>query len=404
MALTNPFLRGVVNGFLNSPNLKDYKHASKTFTTNNFGNSPKFKWLFHVYFDVNTYALGDNWQQAFPSTTNQGLLVKNIDLPKFNIALTEMNQYNRKRFIQTKINYDPVRITFHDDNANQIRHMWHAYYSYYYNDTNQPMTGTSAAGQPDVDVNASMLNKKNIYSADISKEQGYGYIGEYSNSASGIFMGKAPFFRTIRIYGFNQHNYAEYQLINPIIESFAHDQYDYYSRDGIMEHAMTVRFENVKYYEGSFNGQNPQAQIKGFAEKGVYDTELSPIARAGNNKTIFGSGGLVDAGLGIVEDLSKGNILGAVQTAGRLSRTFKNPQDILRTAKTEIVKGTIGIISNPSSARNIFNFPTPGGQNNNNSQNVGATNTTNTGSEPISVPANTPVRGPFEPPTGPGGP
>jgi hypothetical protein len=328
-------------------------------------------------------------------------MVKNIDLPKFSVQLTEMNQYNRKRFVQNKINYDPIKITFHDDNANQIRHLWHAYYAYYFNDTNQP--GDVTPG--DVAKTASILSKKNTYSADISKEQGYGYYGEYNDAARGIFNGKQNFFRTIRIYGFNQHNFAEYVLINPVIETFAHDQYDYYSNNGTMEHQMTVRYENVKYYEGSFNGQDPSKFIERFAEAGVYDTERSPINRPGNNKTIIGPGGLLDAGQGIVEDLSNNNILGALQKAGRLNRTFKNPQDILTTAKREIVGGVIGAINNPAAARNVFNFPAPGGQNNSASQQVDNTRIAVPSDPTVPTPANNPIspRPQFEPPTGPGG-
>lgn len=395
MAVTNPFLRGVVNGFLGSPNLKDFKHASKTFTTNYFANAPKFKWLFHVYFDFNRIA--NNNYAAFSNIVNEGLMVKNIDLPKFNISLAEMNQYNRKRWVQTKINYEPVRITFHDDNANQIRHMWHSYYSYYYNDTNQPIN----RGSPNplapaaVETDVALLATKNTYSENINTEKDYGYYGEYSNAATGVLNGKAPFFKTIRIYGFNQHNYAEYVLINPIIESFSHDQYDYYSNNGIMENQMTVRFENVKYYEGNFNGQNPEAVIRGFADSGVYDKETSPIMRPGNNKTIIGPGGLLDAGAGIAKDLSSGNYLGALLKLGRAGRTFKNPQEILQTAKTEILQGVIGAINDPRTARSPFTFPLPGGQNNTSSQQVNATNNTNTQAPPVSsTNFNNPIAGP----------
>jgi hypothetical protein len=309
-----------------------------------------------------------------------------------------MNQYNRKRWIQTKINYDPVRITFHDDNSNIIRTMWHAYYSYYYNDTNQPFNTQSvtAVAPPsagsNVETALGILASKNTYSANINQQKDYGYYGEY-NANNGYFSGKVPFFRTIRIYGFNQHNFAEYVLINPIIESFAHDQYDYYSNNGIMEHQMTVRFENVKYYEGSFNGQDPSTVIKGFANSGVYDKELSPIARPGANKTIIGPGGLLDAGAGIVKDISDNNYLAALAKLGRVTRTFKNPQDILQTAKTEIVRGVVGALNDPRTARNLFTFPKPGGQNNTNSQNVNADNYKSPTAPPVDVPDNSPVQG-----------
>ena len=49
-----------------------------------------------------------------------------------------MNQYNRKRIVQTKIKYDPVEINFHDDNRNLITSLWYDYYTYYYNDANKP--------------------------------------------------------------------------------------------------------------------------------------------------------------------------------------------------------------------------------------------------------------------------
>ena len=289
----------------------DYTHASKTFRRGGYDLAPRNKFLFHVYFNLNTNipAVANLTSGGKGSTI--GLTVKTAQLPGYTIDVQTMNQYNRKRFVQNKINYDPIKITFHDDNANQIRHLWHAYYAYYFNDTNQP--GDVTPG--DVAKTASILSKKNTYSADISKEQGYGYYGEYNDAARGIFNGKQNFFRTIRIYGFNQHNFAEYVLINPVIETFAHDQYDYYSNNGTMEHQMTVRYENVKYYEGSFNGQDPSKFIERFAEAGVYDTERSPINRPGNNKTIIGPGGLLDAGQGIVEDLSNDNILCELQKA-----------------------------------------------------------------------------------------
>jgi hypothetical protein len=39
--------------------------------------------------------------------------------------------------------------------------------------------------------------------------------------------GKPPFFRDIRIYGMDQHKFAEYVLINPLITNWRHDQYNY---------------------------------------------------------------------------------------------------------------------------------------------------------------------------------
>jgi len=109
--------------------LRDYRHANKIFGTSSFALAPKFKFLFHTVFEINPSVYNPS------TTTNFSVLVKTIKLPSFQIKTQEYNQYNRKRIIQTKINYEPVGITFHDDNSNSITKMWRSYYSYYYKDT-----------------------------------------------------------------------------------------------------------------------------------------------------------------------------------------------------------------------------------------------------------------------------
>ena len=110
------FLKDASAGFFGNEYLRDYTHASKTFRANAYGYAPKYKFLFHVYFDVNKSLISStsNW----PSDQNFGLAVKSIDLPKFSMDLATMNQYNRKRIVQTKLKYDPIDIQFHDDNGN----------------------------------------------------------------------------------------------------------------------------------------------------------------------------------------------------------------------------------------------------------------------------------------------
>lgn len=374
------FLKGAGDGFVGSPFLRDYEHASKIFRTGAYGNSPKFKWLFHVYFDINKYQIsGTNVDQIFPSTTNYGLLVKSIDLPKYSITLQEMNQYNRKRYVQTKINYDPIRISFHDDNNNQIRQLWFNYFSYYYNDPNQPVAPDSRPGDA-----ATKLNPRNIYQDNVSSNQNWGYIGEipqYSLDGMTYEKTKAPFFKSIRIYGFNQHNWALYEVINPMIESFNHDNYNYYETRGIMEHQMTIRYENVKYYDGALNGQDPSSIVAGFGNSNQYDTTLSPINLPGSNRTIEGPGGLLDAAEGFSKDLANGNYLGALQTAMRTKRTFKNSGQILQAAKSELIAGVIG--ETPGLVRGAFNFPAAGATNGTGQQNTNKTNALNTNPPPV---------------------
>jgi hypothetical protein len=344
--------------------LRDYTHASKTFRSNSYAYAPKFKHLFHVYFNINS-AFTDvdkNW----PEDANFGLTVKTVQLPKYGFDLTTLNQYNRKRIIQTKIKYDPIQITFHDDNNNLVRKLWHSYYTYYYKDAAQVdldvfnSRQNGAVGPPAAKGGKVYDNNRNIYEPSIRGNDDWGYIGEGNQHSAGSssLPGKVkiPFFRSIDIYGFNQHNFAMYRLINPIIETFGHDTYSY-SENGIMENTMQLQFETVKYYDGAIDGRVPGDIVKNFGNDATYDRTLSPIARPGSNASILGQGGLVDAAGGIMNDIASGNYVGAMQKAGAAAQTFKNPANILNIAKGEALGMATDAISGTPNRNNQFNFP-----------------------------------------------
>ena len=82
------------SGFLGDTILRDYTHASKTFTTNAYELKPRYKFLFHVSFTLNTDqipflrgAFGNDDQ------ANLSLAVKTIDLPKYNIEIETLENY-----------------------------------------------------------------------------------------------------------------------------------------------------------------------------------------------------------------------------------------------------------------------------------------------------------------------
>lgn len=369
------FLKGVGQGFFGSSYLRDYRHANKTFTANSFELKPRYKFLFHVSFTLNTQeipalkaAMGQD------SITNMSLLVKTIDLPKYSIATDTLNQYNRKRVVQTKINYDPITVTFHDDYGDTARTLWYNYYSYYYKDPNQRyLDSNNTNGSMGASSNRQAgfgYNDRDIYDDQrIGNVNDWGYIGESFTDVNTGFTGKPPFFRDIRIYGMDQRKYAEYVLINPIIQNFTHDQYSYADGAGIMQNSMTLAYETVKYYSGAIGSQRPDVNVQGFADPAHYDTELSPLARPGSNRTVFGQGGLLDVGAGILSDLQKGGplgILGAVQKAGTAYNTFKGKglkSAVLSEATalgTQAIKGSIpGAVRQVQGRGTGMVFPTP---------------------------------------------
>lgn len=287
--------------------LRDYTHASKTFRSNSYANAPKLKFLFHVYFKINPAA----WNQA--TDQNIGILVKDIKLPTYNFKTEVKNQYNRKRIIQTKINYEPIVVNFHDDNNNTINKMWYAYYTYYYKDANKPnvrFSGNRGSGRQPNGVNnatqATMadFNLRDIYKDDLKGEVDWGYIGE---SSQGSGTPKVPFFSNITIFGFNQRNFTAYTLINPLVTNFSHDTYNYSEGGGTMQNTMTIDYETVTYDEGALDGKNPSDIVTGFGLEENYDLRDSPLNGVDSRSVIQGQGGLVNANGGYVRSMQSAN-------------------------------------------------------------------------------------------------
>jgi hypothetical protein len=360
----NSLLSTLNQGFFGVPTLKDYTHASKTFATNGYELSPRYKFLFHVFFNINTAQI-PQLQAAYGSgeISSIGLMVKSIQLPQFKIDTHTMNQYNRKRVVQTKMQYQPCRMTLHDDQGDLIRNMWYNYYAYYYKDPTQPYQGVTAQngtiGKLQTLQSGFGYNTNDIYSASRTVND-WGYIGEsYSdgtNTGNGG-GGKPAFFRDITIYGLNQKKFAAWTLINPMISSWNGDMYDYSEGGGTMQNEVSVEYETVKYYTGQVGARKPSQNVAGFADPTHYDTVPSGISTPGGVASVFGQGGLLDGLTGGISDLqalasgqgSLTNVLGAVQKAGTTYNTFKN-QNINQLLRGELkTQGTnIALYSLPN--------------------------------------------------------
>ena len=359
------FGQDFLKGFTATNSLRDYTHASKTFRTNAYELKPRFKFLFHVQFTLNVeeiQALRNSKIFGPTQISTMSLAVKTVDLPKFNIDVATLNQYNRKRLVQTKINYEPVNITFHDDGGDNIREMWYQYYSYYYKDpaqqyiSNAP-TSYGTVGEVQTKQNGFSYNSRDIYEQNrVGSVSDWGYIGENFMDGTSTASGKPPFFKDIQIIGFDQHKYARYILINPLITNWNHDTYDYSQGNGTMQHSMTIRYETVKYLNGGLG--KPDVNIR-WPDTAHYDNIPSPLARAGSTASVFGQGGLLSTGEGILADLESGSVaglIGAAQKAGATYNTFKgkNLRSVVESEATSLGKQVIGQ-NGPNAVRSVIN-------------------------------------------------
>lgn len=274
--------------------LRDYQHASKIFVGQDFELVPKSGYLFHVFFDININ-LSSSFMKTSQALTDLGLMVKNTDLPRYNIENKLYNAYNRPNLIQTKIKYDNLTINFHDDSMNTVRNFWYDYFNYYYRDTDK-------------------------------SEQGYYLPYKYNADPLGSFgftrrsESLENYLRAIRIYSLSRNSYSMYVLINPIIVNFKHGEHDYFNTaSSNMTNSMTVAYENVLYSEGEVSDND----ISGYATLGRYDTRPSPLNRLGVRKSIFGRRGLVDTAGSIIKDITNGNFISAIFKTATARQTFK---------------------------------------------------------------------------------
>jgi hypothetical protein len=370
--------------------LRDYTHAAKTFRSGGYDLAPRNKFLFYVYFNLNT---------AIPAVANLlsggksstiGLTVKTAQLPGYTIDVATMNQYNRKRLVQTKINYNPATIVFNDDHSDLVRNMWYQYYQYYYSDPTYKYGNTpnqsGTLGEISTALSGFSYGSNDTYSAS-RPVQKWGLSGQGYNNPSlqslasslltGPASGQEPFFRDITIYGMSQKTYAQYTMINPLISEWTHDTYDYGQGNGVMTHTMSIRYENVKYYSGAIGGAQPSDPVTGFADPAFYDVVTSPIAVPGSTATVESQGTIRPSPNGSKQDLqanSQGglkNVLGAVgQALVPTAASFLNGALAGSGALTQgLVAGLAGAAAGglPGAVQAVANgqggqlFPTPAG-------------------------------------------
>lgn len=235
--------------------LRDYNHASKLYTDNNLKFAPKQKFLYHCFFAVDP-SVGDIVNALTEKYgTEIGMLVKSSELPRYTAQVETKNKYNRKKNIQTSIQYEPITITFHDDNHGVTTALLEAYYRFYYAD----------AWHGDNPGAYSKLDGDTTYKGSARHQYRYGLDNNIS----------VPFFRNIQLSQLSRSQYTTYTLVNPIITNWQHDSVES-EGNSFMQNTITVAYEAVHYTRGTVEAGtdgNPTGYGLVF-----YDTRPSPLS------------------------------------------------------------------------------------------------------------------------------
>ena len=280
--------------------LADFAHADALYVRNNMRLSPKTKFLYHVVFDVNQEALASLGKtvQNLLNKREFNLLVDSVDMPRFIVEVDEKNQYNRKKLVQTRIRYEPVSFSFHDDMAGLTTLLWEAYYRYYSQDPNYASKNTS--GQPDTTVPRSFNTfRNNMYGPEESNKYRYGLD---NNKEKNI-----PFFNSITVNHLYSNNakpeFTSFTLVNPIIANWSHDNLNQ-AENGFTKNSMRIMYENVLYGRGRTGVDEPA----GFADPAHYDLSVGVLNTNGVVGDLFTIGGLVNGVSSVFNDIRNNEV------------------------------------------------------------------------------------------------
>lgn len=232
--------------------LRDARHAHNFYTQHGHAFSPKVKFLYHVVFALRGLNVNSRAPNTAANLKQIAVMAKTVDLPSFRASVDVKQQYNRKKNVQTRIDYDEISMKFHDDNTGLTRAMLEEYYRFYFKDGNK----NDGRGFP------LGYNPRDKYQA---LSNTYGMDNELS----------VPFFYYIKIFQLAKQQWYSYTLINPILTSWGHDTLDYSDGATPMENTISVAYEGVLYNNGSIENN---ADPAGFTDQETaYDVIPSPL-------------------------------------------------------------------------------------------------------------------------------
>lgn len=328
MAKFTGFLDNLATGALNPKgNLADWQHADRLYVNDNQKHAPKVKFLYHV-----TFYLTEPAKSIIPDIVNYsnviGMLVKSIDLPKFSAQVETKNKYNRKKNVQSKIEYSPVNIVFHDDNFGATTALMEAYYKYYFADGGHNLANGAYGNRRTGDT---------LYDGSGTNTFKFGM----DNNIPSV-----PFFDRIEIAQLARKSYTKYTLVNPIVSSWEHDNVSN-TEGGPMQNSMTINYDTV-FYDRGYVQAGENGNPAGFGRTDHYDVTPSPISLQGGGT--LGIDGVFGAAVDLYEYITQGKnfsnpFAAAVAGANLLGNIRNLNADKLRQGGLKILTESIGEVA-----------------------------------------------------------
>lgn len=206
--------------------LRDSRHAANLygFTGSRLNSgTPRFKFQFFLELNFNS-AASSHVRRFLGSDARQSVyaLVKTATLPNLDIDTTILNQYNRRRVVQTKIQSQAISLVFHDTVDGKTMRLWEMYYDYYYRD------GRNSDSSDSYDTVKSRFNDNFGY--DINRVRNQRHL-----------------IKSVELTQVHGGRFSRVRAMSPVITSFTHDTLDYTASGDIVEFRLELQPEYIVY-------------------------------------------------------------------------------------------------------------------------------------------------------------
>ena len=190
-----------------------------------FRSVPRTKFMFKAEFFPNPAAqnmIQDINLNSSSDTRSIAFKVKQIDKPRITLTAQELNNYNKKRIVYTKIDYSDVSLRIFDTVDNSVLNFWVNYFTYYFGDSR---------------IKSPLAESMNPTDAKFQDQTGWGLrpLAEDTN-----------FFNKISISAYFARTVTKFSYINPKITNIDWAQKDYTSSDA-EEATVTFKYEYLQY-------------------------------------------------------------------------------------------------------------------------------------------------------------
>lgn len=242
-----------------------------------YRNNPRVPFEYYVNINLERFGAAQDYftkyfvECDFPQIQP---LIKSIDMPSMKIDTVSLNQYNRKRILQNKVSFEPIKMVFHDVVDGKTLLFWEMYYNYYFRDglepgdntpkvnaeklapygiekfsngtINQAIQKVTTSTSPNSN-NGSKMDFTDVLADNLENHNfGYNFL-DYSGSWVGKNNKPKYLIQSIEIFMVHAGRFNQVTLVNPRISAFTHDTLNYGDSDRTLELTFTIEYEYAFY-------------------------------------------------------------------------------------------------------------------------------------------------------------